>query len=374
MNQTKQNVNLLPVSIPEAEVVRDPATIEASYQNDVYDPRRDVRNQYPWIAQQMLFNPVYREQLIQIAKDICTSGMYGYKDSPQGNAAVRMVAMKGFAMGMDMLKSLEVIKVIHGTPTIRGPKALDLIRERTRNATLDCTESTSTTCTWLLGRPGEQPKAFTKSRDQVDRAKLAEKNPLWNTYPERMLKWHTFSEGAQELFGDVLSGCYITEEMDLRLKFDQDVDDVVKQQEKERGDKFSSPPRRQAVSPPREEQRSPPHEEQRSPNHQSSPSLITQEQRKKLGELLAELVIAEGGQRPSEWMSESEKSEAQGHWDHMKSRAWESVSKNALGKIVKSKDLTSDEFLLLVTALINAIDAARAARETDVDVDMPSSG
>ena len=56
-------------------------------------------------------------------------------------------------------------------------------------------------------------KEFRGTREAVDRAGLPSRNPVWD-YPERCLKWHTVSEATQEVFGDLLAGAYLVEEME----------------------------------------------------------------------------------------------------------------------------------------------------------------
>lgn len=327
-------------------------TLEHAYQGDVYDPRRDVRNHYPMIAQQMLMNPDMRKGLTEMARDICDSGMYGYKANDAGLAAVRAVAIKGFAMGMDLPRALETIKVIHGTPTIRGPQALHLIRERTRGATLECEESTHDKCVWLLGRPGQNPKRFTSTRQQIERAKLDKKNDLWNVYPERMLKWHAFSEGAQELFGDVLMGCYITEEMGLQYEFDRHLDAAATQSESarkggRRSKKSESKPKSEAKPAPQEsdppQNQSPPEDKPEPQAPPASPK-ATAEQKKLLGAKVNELAKIRGARFPTEDMPEEQSRLVKQEWDRTRKAVWEQVSKTALrGKVAKYESVTQDE-------------------------------
>jgi len=115
-------------------------------------------------------------------------------------------------MGMGFMESLDKIKVIHGTPTIRGPKAKALIDQRVPENRNECVESTDEKCVWVLRPPGRPEKEFVLTLDEVKH--LASKNGLWKTYPRRMLKWNCFSEGAQEIYGHVLGDLYLTEELE----------------------------------------------------------------------------------------------------------------------------------------------------------------
>jgi len=57
-------------------------------------------------------------------------------------------------------------------------------------------------------------KEFRAYREEIERAGLPSKNPVWDSYPERCLKWHAVSEATQEVFGDLLAGAYLVEEME----------------------------------------------------------------------------------------------------------------------------------------------------------------
>lgn len=328
----------------DAEIVSenspDLRTIGDAYMEDIYDPRRDVRNKYPLIAQQILMNPVYREQLKEVANEVCVSGMYGYKNNEQSKSAVFMVALEGFAMGFDITRALKTIKVIHGQPTIRGPQALHLIRERTKNATLECVRGTKDECVWFLGRPNAKPKEFIATRDQVNAAGLPQKNDLWSKYPERLLKWHAFSEGAQELFGDVLMGCYISEEMDLEAQYERDLDTAISQDAAARGGRGIGRP---AQKPTRKEQRPAEQHPGRVQQESHDPNRPSPEQIKTLVKKLSELTEANGGKFPVEGTDGYD--EAKVSWDKLRTALWEDVSKAALdGKVAKRESLTIDEF------------------------------
>jgi hypothetical protein len=409
------NTALSPVidAVPHVDSTIDPVALEAAYQNNIYDPRRDVRNQYPMIAQRMLLEPQMREGLNQLAHDVCDSNMFGYKPNARDIAAVRMVAIKGFSMGLDFSRALETIKVIHGMPTIRGPQALHLIRERARGAIVECLESTDKVAVWKLARPGEAPKEFRGTREQVDKAGLPNKNPLWNLYPERLLKWHAFSEGAQELFGDVLMGCYISEEMDLEAKFNRDLDAAVRQSQGQprqldqgQGGQNNKPPPNRSRSRPsgnnkqsdnrrqdatsgsssghapaaaarqraedrkqkRSESADPPPEDgdgDRDPRETKA----SRDQMKRLNRQLSALSEMTGGSPPAPpeaWDgdggfhpdNEEQRLAANKAWQDHRLGLWEEISKDVLeGKVAKSESLTVDEFEKMSAAMLQRIDA-----------------
>lgn len=109
-------------------------------------------------------------------------------------------------MGLPFMQSLEMIKVIHGRPQIRGPQAVALIRARVPSAHLECVESSSEVATWHMARDGSAaPKAFTATIQEARDAGLLQ-SQVWKRYPAKMLKWWAASAGTAELFGDVLCG------------------------------------------------------------------------------------------------------------------------------------------------------------------------
>jgi hypothetical protein len=67
-----------------------------------------------------------------------------------------------------------------------------------------------------MERPGWEPKEFTFTWEQAAAAGLTtKKDSAYTKYPARCLKWQAASEGAQEMFGDVLGGLYFQEELDV---------------------------------------------------------------------------------------------------------------------------------------------------------------
>lgn len=174
---------------------------------------------YPKIAERLIFDEKAWQQMMRRCEVICQSGLYGLKRPEH----VMAIALKGFAIGLDFMRSLETIKIIHGTPTIRGPAAVTLVRERAPGATIRCIESTEQRAVWEMGNQGEEPRLFTATIEEVNKADLPNKNPLWRIYPRRILKWHAASEGVQEVFGHVLHGVKLTEAVQAGVYIDTEL-------------------------------------------------------------------------------------------------------------------------------------------------------
>lgn len=131
---------------------------------------------------------------------IARAGVYGHQ-SPE---TVAVAALRGMSMGLSVMESLELVKVIHGRPQIRGPQAVALVRARLPGVVMDCTESTPEAASWTMARPGGERRTFRATIGEARAADLL-KSPVWKRHPARMLKWWAASQGTQELFGDVLT-------------------------------------------------------------------------------------------------------------------------------------------------------------------------
>ena len=203
---------------------------------------------YQRLGDEVLFN----QTMWAMAFDRCkcfASLNYNGNDQPE---ALMASFLKGLAAGMNPMQAWDSVRVIKGTPVIRGPKAINHIHSRCQGA--HCREVTDLIGTgedvgvegfniealierlksrypqywtedgrfldetkisvWVMGRPGWRPKAFVFTWAQAQQAKLIERNPVYKLYPERCLKWQACSIGTQEMFGDVLGGLYLQEEIE----------------------------------------------------------------------------------------------------------------------------------------------------------------
>jgi hypothetical protein len=224
MAETKNS----PVRLPAAQVVRHPATqTAASYS--------DPAAMYREIAARVVIDDHAFGAFMHRCEMLAAAGIYGHKCAE----TVAVAALKGMSMGYDMITSLTLIKVIHGTPSIRGPQALALIKNRVHKGDNgdECIESTPERCVWVLRRPGHPERTFTLLRSQIPEAQIA-KNTLWKSYPARLLKWQCYSEGAQEIYADILLGTALTEAVEADPE--DDADDVP----------YAEAPRSRPAAPP----------------------------------------------------------------------------------------------------------------------------
>jgi hypothetical protein len=139
-------------------------------------------------------------------------GLCGHSSPESALSAV----LFGLGLGMPPMQGLTSIQVIHGKPCLRGPAALAHITSlghQLRVVTVERGEDPAKVAVVETERDGRK-KEFRGTREAVDRAGLPAKNPVWDSYPGRCLKWHTVSEATQEVFGDLLAGAYLVEEME----------------------------------------------------------------------------------------------------------------------------------------------------------------
>jgi hypothetical protein len=160
-------------------------------------------NNYKDFADRVMLDDAAWQSFMRRCVVICKAGVYGHK-SPE---TVAVAALRGMSLGLGFMESLDAVKVIHGTPQIRGAQAVALVRARLPGAQLECVtddDKRHTEAVWNMARPGEDAKAFRVTLEDAQRAGLT-KSQTWTKYTDRMLKWWAASIGCQELFGDVLS-------------------------------------------------------------------------------------------------------------------------------------------------------------------------
>ncbi len=136
---------------------------------------------------------------------IAKTRLYGHKTSD----TVMIAGLKGFEMGWSLMQALERIKVIHGTPTIRGPSAVAMIRSH--GFKMDCVIQTAERSQWYCERPGYEPRTYNYERSEAEHAGLPGRNDNWTKYPIECCKWAGAARAAKDLYTDLLGGFEITE-------------------------------------------------------------------------------------------------------------------------------------------------------------------
>ena len=198
-----------------------------------------VRQQRVVQSESVLFDGAKMEALHRWASTVAAAGMWGYKSADEALVAV----LFGLQLGMGAVEALSKIKVLHGTPTLRGPAAVAHIRSL--GGRIDCItgsiarmasdrgqdlaeflvypalisaieahgEDPEKVSVWRTERDGHE-RIFWYGLQLAHDAGLTERNAVWRAYPSRMIKWQAASEAAQEIYGDWLLGAYFTEEME----------------------------------------------------------------------------------------------------------------------------------------------------------------
>lgn len=172
----------------------------------------DLRRERQKLAEEVVFHPEKMAHLYKMCQAMSSIGMCGHKSPESALSAV----LFGLGLGMPPMQGLTSIQVIHGRPCLRGPAALAHITSLghiLRVVTVERGEEPYRVAVVETERDGRK-KEFRAYREEIDRAGLPEKNPVWDSYPERCLKWHAVSEATQEVFGDLLAGAYLVEEME----------------------------------------------------------------------------------------------------------------------------------------------------------------
>ena len=168
------------------------------------------RAQYRALADQLMLDENAWRQFFGRCKCFAEAGLYGHK-RPETVAAA---GLKGMSLGMSFMEALDRIKVIKGTPVIRGSAAINHIHERCAGAKCRCIKSTDTEAVWSMERPGWEAREFRYTWAQAESSGIVKRNEVYKLFPARCLKWQAASEGAQEMFGDVLGGLYFQEEIE----------------------------------------------------------------------------------------------------------------------------------------------------------------
>ncbi len=131
----------------------------------------------------------------------------------KGKSADILAAIQfGAELGVGPMQALQNIMVVNGRPSIFGDLALALVLN---SGKLDyfAEEDNGTTATCKVKRKGDKEiHVVCFSMDDARRAKLPERNPVWNEYPQRMRMFRARGFALRDKFPDVLKGLITREE------------------------------------------------------------------------------------------------------------------------------------------------------------------
>jgi hypothetical protein len=214
------------------------------------NPALPSRAYYKYLASALILDPKMWQQFYDRCRAMAAAKLYGHSNPN----TVAGVVLKGYSLGMDFMEALSKLKVIDGTPVLRGPNAIahihsvvpgarcrcitDLIRRdgitgdvpgfpgidreklvaQFTHENPDCWTGDrldpALISVWLMSRPEWEDRVFTFTMAQAETAGLPSRNENWSMYPDRCLKWQAASVGTQEIFGDELEGMYLAEELE----------------------------------------------------------------------------------------------------------------------------------------------------------------
>lgn len=127
-----------------------------------------------------------------------------YKDKP---IDIKFAILWGAEMGLSAFQSITGVKVINGKPSLHGdillavckknPEWIDMIEsydEKTRTAYCE------------VRRKGHEPLIRSFSWAQAEKAGLTNRNPVYKSYPERMLQHRARGFALRDMYADSLCG------------------------------------------------------------------------------------------------------------------------------------------------------------------------
>lgn len=208
-------------------------------------PRERTPEFYRWLASELVINKSLWAELRERCAVVSAAQLYGHQRWETAAA----VALKGYGIGMSFMEALSKIQVIEGRPTLRGADAVShihkmidgalcrnitalgdfngfelsedalaglraMLEEHYRDCWVGSNLDPSKISVWAMKRPGWATRIFMYTMAQARSVGLPSRNDRWNLYPDRCVKWQAASIGTQEMFGDVLGGMYLTEEIE----------------------------------------------------------------------------------------------------------------------------------------------------------------
>lgn len=179
----------------------------------------------------LLKNANNLKQFTDVGQLIISSGFCPQHFKTSGDAAGVIIAIEtGNALGIHWLTALQKIVPINGVPTIMSDLAKAII-DRSKEATSweekveGDWDNGDYKITITVSRASTN-KTVTRSFGYKDakRANLIDKTPAWKGYPTRMCNHKAVAQIARDLFGDMMLGMYIFEEIDGGLPEATDIE------------------------------------------------------------------------------------------------------------------------------------------------------
>ena len=128
--------------------------------------------------------------------------------------AVVVALQMGAELGLLPMQSLRLISVINGKPSLGADGCAAVVMASGLCEYLYAETSDATACTMVTKRRGyPSPVRYTYTIQQAQAAGLVGRNPVWRSYPERMLKARATSYLCRDVYADVVGGLLSAEEV-----------------------------------------------------------------------------------------------------------------------------------------------------------------
>lgn len=145
------------------------------------------------------------------------------------------IMLKGRELSVPAMTALAKIQVIQGTPSVQPELMLALVQRSGLMEDFRIVESNDRLATISVKRVNQDWKQETFTFEQASKMKTKEDGktiPLtekynWRSMPKVMLLWRCWSAILRVVFGDVVSGLYLIEELNPDARYDLDSGEFV---------------------------------------------------------------------------------------------------------------------------------------------------
>lgn len=132
-----------------------------------------------------------------------------------GEVGIYAIVAKARSLGMSILEALNGSLFFVGGKVEMTSAAMNaIIRSKGHSITKD--DASSLTCCILRGKRCDTGDTWTASFSIDDAKRAGLFGPVWTKYPDDMLFARALSRLARQLFPDVIKGCYVQGEIDIK--------------------------------------------------------------------------------------------------------------------------------------------------------------
>lgn len=152
------------------------------------------------------------EEAYRFANLIAESDMIP-KEFQKKPANVLVAVQLGMELGVAPMQALQNIYVVNGRPAVYGDLLPAIVLQ---SGLLEewHEEGDEKTASCTVKRKGHPPITRTFTLVEAERAKLVERNPIYKSYPKRMLQMRARAYAFRDMFPDVMKGVAVREEQE----------------------------------------------------------------------------------------------------------------------------------------------------------------